>query len=113
MPVVKLNIYTGQDIHEEEVQLLKNESGAFQDATEDELITAVDFRISVNKEISGIYIQRALVPIPLNQFPLRRFLDYFWLPAMTHLGDEKVVNLIRKSRNQANQAKQSIRNVSD
>lgn len=49
---VKLNIYTGQDTHEEEVNLLVNESENYHDTVEN-LQTAVDFRISINKESEG------------------------------------------------------------
>lgn len=45
---VKLNVYSGRDTHEDEVELLLNEGG---EAGDDDLRTAVDFRISVNREI--------------------------------------------------------------
>eukprot|EP01056_Protomagalhaensia_sp_Gyna25_P000350 Protomagalhaensia_sp_Gyna_25__349@NODE_1163_length_2120_cov_24_105718_g922_i0_p1_GENE_NODE_1163_length_2120_cov_24_105718_g922_i0NODE_1163_length_2120_cov_24_105718_g922_i0_p1_ORF_typecomplete_len437_score63_08mRNA_triPase/PF02940_15/3_3e29_NODE_1163_length_2120_cov_24_105718_g922_i07922102 len=62
-PFQRINVYSGRDMHEDEVQVLINESGEYTSEGED-LRTAVDFRVSINKEIN--------VPLDVAQKLLNR-----------------------------------------
>eukprot|EP01054_Gregarina_sp_Poly1_P006910 Gregarina_sp_Poly_1__6909@NODE_374_length_9120_cov_202_678449_g308_i0_p4_GENE_NODE_374_length_9120_cov_202_678449_g308_i0NODE_374_length_9120_cov_202_678449_g308_i0_p4_ORF_typecomplete_len435_score68_91mRNA_triPase/PF02940_15/3_7e29_NODE_374_length_9120_cov_202_678449_g308_i071218425 len=71
-PFQRINVYSGKDAHEDEVQVLINESGEYTDG--EDLRTAVDFRIAINKEINVPIdvAQKLLVRDSRDQFQRRR-----------------------------------------